>query len=418
MEYLPTLLGLLAAMASSAFFSASETAVFNLSDADLATIDRRHPRAGSVMRRLRLRGYDVLMTVLFGNMIINLTLFNVGHGLALEVGEKHGPFLASVVDVAVVISAILFAEIIPKAIGLNATVRVATATAIPLSIIERILRIPRRPFSHIARVIAETIAPKGEEGDVTSADLGRALGAAARRGEFGADEHEWLSALLDLDEAPVREVMTPRVDVVAFDLRGGRVEFEKLHLTTYRNKIPVHEGSIDRLTGMIVVAEALSRPNELLTDLVRAVPFVPESASVADALSRLRESNVRLAVVVDEYGGTEGIVTLEDIVEAVIGDLADEGEVRWDPVVENPDGSWLVDAALPIHPARRAFGLPPEGGVATIGGLVASRLGRMPRVGDEIISGHVAVRVAEMKGRRPDRLVLRHVSSKGEVAPR
>jgi CBS domain-containing protein len=123
-----------------------------------------------------------------------------------------------------------------------------------------------------------------------------------------------LRALLDLDQAPVREVMTPRVDVVAFDLRGGLAAFEKLHLETFR-KIPVHEGSVDRIVGMLVVSEVLSNPDRPLGSLVRKVPFVPESATVADVLESLRESRSRLAVVVDEYGGTEGIVALEDVIE-------------------------------------------------------------------------------------------------------
>lgn len=412
-EAVASLFGLLATMFASAFFSASETAVFNLSDGDLAGIDARHPRAGAAMRAVRARGLDALVTILFANLLVNLTMFNFGHVVAVEVGRIYGTLAGTMVDVLVVFLAITISEIVPKAVAVNATAFVATWTAVPLVVVEKILRIPRAPFSHVAKLLSDLFVRERDEGDVTPDDLGRALGAAARRGEFGADEHEWLRALLDLDQAPVREVMTPRVDVVAFDIRKDLVAFEALHLSTFRNKIPVHEGSVDRIVGMLVVAEVLSNPDKPLASLVRRVPFVPESATVAEALEALRESKSRLAVVVDEYGGTEGIVTLEDVIEGVVGDLADEGEARWEPVVENPDGTWLVDAALPIHPARRIFGLPPEGGVATMGGLVVARLGRVAKPGDEITAGDVVMRVVDVKGRRPDRLHLRLRTARG-----
>ena len=138
--------------------------------------------------------------------------------------------------------------------------------------------------------------------------------------------------------------------------------------------------------------------------------FLPESLSIAGAMHQMREAGARrMAIVVDEYGGTEGLVTLEDLVESVVGDLADEDEERWEPVREIAPGTFSVDAALPVHGLRRLFGGGPAlRGIATVGGLVTAMLDRLPKAGDAVHFGKIRIEVATLRGRRPDRLLIRY----------
>jgi CBS domain containing-hemolysin-like protein len=130
-------------------------------------------------------------------------------------------------------------------------------------------------------------------------------------------------------------------------------------------------------------------------------------------MQQMHSAARRVGIVVDEYGGTEGLVTQEDLVEAVVGDLADESEDRWEPVREVSPGVFLVDAALPMHELRRIFGPgPTRRGIATVGGLVSAALERVPRRGDSVVFGKIEIEVAAMRGRRPDRVLIRHIQRK------
>ncbi len=402
---------MLAALLSSAFFSASETAAFQIGPSDLTDLEKSQPRVARALSRILTGRRAILVTVLLANLLVNLFYFNVGQLLAASAGAAFGTDGRILADILVVTGVVLLGEIVPKTLAVMHPRRVASLTAIPLLYCERMLRLPRIVLTAISDALTRLVGvAKAEEGEVTPGELQQVLAVAAEKGELGIDEHEWLRALVEIDDVPVREVMVPRVEMTAFDLSHGREAFIRLFLQSRRNKIPVFEGTVDRIRGYVNAKDVIVE-GTVLEKAVLPVVFVPEAASVADVMEQMRRDDRRLAIVVDEYGGTEGMVTREDLVESVVGDLRDETEARWEPVRELSPGAFLVDAALPLHESRRVFGLESERmGVATLGGMVANRLERVPRVGDEIDVGQIRVRVVSMRGRRPERLLVRHLA--------
>jgi putative hemolysin len=396
-----------AALVVSAFFSASETAAFQLARSDVGALvasDRVKRALGWILSHRR----RILVTVLLANLVVNLFYMNLGQALSAgwegEIGRR-GRLLA---DAAILLVLIVFGEVFPKTIALSRPALVASLTAIPLEVTERVLRVPRIALTAVADALMRLFGLAGSEGDITPADLQEVLKVAAQKGQLGMDEHEWLRALLELDQVQVKEVIVPRVEMTTFDLGDGRAAFLELFVKTRRNKIPVHEGNVDRIKGYLSGKDVLSWPDRPLAELIRPVIFIPESASIAAAMQQMQSGARRLAIVVDEYGGTEGLVTQEDLVESVVGDLSDESEDRWEPVREVEPGVFLVEAALPLHELRRLVGPGPERrGIATVGGLVTAALERIPKKGDHVVFGRLRIEVAAVRGRRPDRLLVR-----------
>ena len=174
---------------------------------------------------------------------------------------------------------------------------------------------------------------------------------------------------------------------------------------------------MDAIKGYLSAKDVLSLPDRPLAELIRQVIFIPESASIAAAMQQMQSGGRRLAIVVDEYGGTEGLVTQEDLVESVVGDLADESEDRWEPVREIEPGVFLVDAALPIHALRRIIGPRPiQRGIATVGGLVSAELERRSEDRRQDRARARLHRDRGDEGKRPDRLLMRYDRTASERA--
>jgi CBS domain containing-hemolysin-like protein len=400
-------LALVAALAGYAFFNAAETAAFTLSSGDLAALKRARPGAGAAVERLLGDRRRVLTAVLLGNLFVSVLYFNIAQALATGL---HGgaEFLF---ETGALTALIVLGEMLPKTLALRAPSAAAAATAFPLRAATVVLAVPGAVLAFLARGLRPLGGAETEDADLSPAELARLLEVAAKRGALGGDEHAWLRELVLLAEIRVKEAMTPRVAVVGFDLAGTREDFAALFAATRRNKIPVYRDSIDRLAGYIDAKEALRSDEPDLGAFVHPLGFIPESATAADALAELRRTGGRILAVVDEYGGFEGLVTREDLVECVFGDLADESDDEEHLVTQTGPGRFLVDAALPVTESRRAFGTAAGGAAATLGGLVSAALRRLPRVGDEVRLGRVVVRVASLKGRTAGKLFVRHVET-------
>jgi putative hemolysin len=397
-----------ASLILSALCSASETAAFQIGPSDVRAL-QGHGRVHRAISWIVEHRRRTLVTVLLLNLVINLFYMNLGQAVAELVGANFGPQARILTDCAVLLILVAAGDIFPKIIAVRRPRAVVALTAVPLYLAERALRLPRIALTAVSDALMRLIGVHEEEGDVTPAELQEVLKVAATKGQLAMDEHEWLRALLELDDVHVKEIIVPRVEMTSFDLRQGRSAFLEQFVRTRRNKIPVHEGNVDGIKGYLNAKDVLSLPDKPLAELVRPVIFIPESASIAAAMQQMQSGGRRLAIVVDEYGGTEGLFTQEDLVESVVGDLADESEDRWEPVREIEPGVFLVDAALPIHALRRIIGPRPiQRGIATVGGLVSAELERLPRMGDKIALGRVSIEIAAMRGKRPDRLLLRY----------
>jgi len=379
-------------LALSAAFSASETALFALT-----TLERG--RMGSAVKRLLGQPRSLLVGILFCNLVINLSFFAFAQRLVPHDSELGG-IAWSLGALAVLV---LFGETLPKSLALRARQPMAKFFALPLSAVlpffKPIQRVTDALCEAIYRVLGE--AARRERG-ITSQSLALALEHSAVAGRLLGSEAQFLVGVLELEQTRVREIMTPRVDMVMLDVENeDRDEVIERALVSKDPWVVVVEGSPDRVVGRVRTKDLLIDRERPLAEVIQPVFFVPEVASAAALLSEFRAHEKAQAVVVDEWGGTAGLVTIEDVLEEVVGELLVEGEAPVDAVVPLEGGGFRVAGSLSIRDWNDIFGrrvVPNE--FETVGGFVTALLRRIPRVGDSVRSGPLVFVVHEVRARR------------------
>lgn len=376
----------------SGLFSSSETALFSLSA-------RQKERAGLAAQRLLTQPRKLLVSVLLCNILVNILYF----ALAARLMPEGGGVEEFLVGVGILVALLVFGEILPKTFGLRVRVQVARLTAPPLRVAVFVLgplSRPLRVFLEGANRIISLWLPV--ERGVTSEVLARIMERGAEEGALLGVEADLLAEVIELDDIRVREIMTPRVDALFLDVSEEEREAVVAEALARRlSWLPVVDGSADKVVGRVRVRDLLQRRERPIRRMVMPVKFVPEVASALDLLQTLREDRTSEAVVVDEWGGTAGFVTAEDVFEEIVGDLRTEDEARVPAVVPLGEGRYRVAGGLAIRDWNDAFGLkvvPRE--FETVGGFVTALLGRIPRAGDEVRAGDLEMEVHEVRGRR------------------
>ena len=307
---------------------------------------------------------------------------------------------------------------------------------LPLLIIrhnpERVLEVLLPPFDFAARFLhpltgalvrlikaegrrAEvngTTAAEDESGEVAHAYLE----AGEEQGLIEGDERRLLQSIVDFGDTLVREVMTPRPDMVAIHGDATLDELRRLFRQQEYSRIPVYKENLDNILGIVFVKDLIQLTNEPddhpITGLIRPATFVPETKRVPEMLKEFQRKQVQIAIVVDEYGGTAGLVTIEDLLEEIVGEIRDEYDVETEPVVDEGHGSFVFSAKVNIDEIRERLGVDIEpDGFETVGGFVLTRVGRVPAVGESFDIDGLSVQVLEAERRRIHKVRLRRVDT-------
>lgn len=237
-----------------------------------------------------------------------------------------------------------------------------------------------------------------------------------------AEPRRLLKSVIDFGETQVREVMTPRPDIVAISADATLTELRRLVHEQEYSRLPVYTDNIDNIVGFIVVKDLFQLPEQpapdrRVKDFMRSAAFVPETKRVADVLREFQQKRLQAAIVVDEYGGTAGLVTVEDVVEELVGEIRDEYDVEVEPIVGEPDGAFVFSAKVAIDDMTERLGVSIDGdGFETVGGFVLSRMGRVPSVGEQFATDGLEVEVLEAERRRIHRVRVRLAPQTAEVA--
>jgi CBS domain containing-hemolysin-like protein len=340
-------------------------------------------------------------------MVVNVSFFAISTVLLIRLGDRAGAAVTALASVLPPVMLILFGEVTPKLIATRLTTRFTRVTALPMLAVHRTIQPLRLVLqSLVVTPLARLVAPEKAPSPLTAEELEALLRMSTQRGVIDRGEQQLLEQVLSLGQVRVKDVMTPRVDVVAFDLALPPARLIRLFRETRRSRIPVYRDDLDHVAGVVLAREVLRlepRRHAELMRLVRPARFVPELMRADQLLSSFRDSATTFAMAVDEYGGTAGLVTLEDVVEHMVGSIAGPLEAdEVDPVLPLGPGRWRVSADLSVRTWANALGLPRRGHeVSTLGGLVMARLGRVARVGDRVGIGNVALTVEEIAGHRP-----------------
>ncbi|MEX1016673.1 MAG: hemolysin family protein [Phycisphaeraceae bacterium] len=420
LAYLVMLALLPVLLAGSAFFSGCETALFSLSPHQRLRLMRGGTLVGDAIAGLLADTRNLLITLLLSNMTINVLFFVTSSVLLIHAGRTRllGPVMLGVASLLPLLAVILLGEVLPKLIAARLPMTWARVVALPLYLVHRILT-PLRVVASagIITPLARLIAPPEKPPALSADELESLLNLSQRHGVIDPDEEQLLGQVLELNQLKVRDLMVPRVDIEAFDLDHDPAELVRLIERTKLRHLPVYRDSLDNIVGMVYARQILlHRPEtpEAMEKYVRQVKLVPEQQRADQLLMELRKTGTTFAIVVDEYGGTAGLITIEDVVEHMVGDLPGEFEPEGEAeVAVVAPGVWRADAQISIHDWADVFGHNPavEGmsaldAVSTVGGLVMARLGRVPKVGDRTSVGNVQITVERMAGRRVDSVLI------------
>jgi len=272
------------------------------------------------------------------------------------------------------------------------------------------------PLHRLAQRLESSRPTNGDERDEEQDEEVEALiEVGEREGLLEAEEGEMMRGIVDLDETVVREIMTPRTDIIALPVETSVASARGTLLQEGHSRLPVYRGSIDNVVGVLHARDLFQAweshgESEAVSRYLRPAAFVPETLSAAELLAEMRQKT-HLAVVVDEYGGTAGLVTLEDLLEEIVGDIRDEHESEEELMVEENDGSWTINAVTHVKELEPLFGLELEQrDFDTVGGLVVFGFGRVPSVGERIELHGLSVEVLQADRRRVHKVRMRKIA--------
>jgi len=268
-----------------------------------------------------------------------------------------------------------------------------------------VLDMPARALLRWRRLGAEATETLDEP-----AELLRVLEMEESAGLIDEDERKMIRSVMALENTTAREIMVPRIDIVAAPSDSSFEEIARAIVDRPYSRVPIFEDTIDNIVGVVYAREVLahlanSDKSADIKAIARPPYFVPESKKVDELLTEMRRNKLSIAIVVDEYGGTAGLVTIEDLIEEIVGEIADEFDVEEEPIHRVSDSEAILDARVSIDALQELFGVEvEEGDFDTVGGFVFNHLGKMPSVGEEIRVDGLVVRVLSVSGRRIKRL--------------
>lgn len=390
------------------FFSASETALFSSNRLTLRRLSDEGDRRARVAHRLLQDPGELLTTLLVGNTIADIGASVLATSMAIRIiGRGHGEWAAFVTVTLIVL---IFSEIAPKTLAARRADRMALWVAEPIQAVGRVLG----PLIRVLSVVATTlIRPFGAPITtrpplVTEEQLRFLVEVGEEEGVIEEEEREMIHSIFEMGETLVREVMRPRIDIIGLPSSATIDEALGLMIEFGHTRLPVYEGSVDHITGVVYVRDVLPGVREGRLDtsvlkVLRPAFFVPETKKVDELFREMQRKKVSMAIVLDEYGGTEGLVTMEDILEEIVGEIQDEHDLEEKPIQIVDDHTAIVNGPTHIHEVNDVLDLklPDESGdVDTVAGLIYQHLGRVPQQGETITVNGVELRVERTIGQR------------------
>ncbi len=366
----------------SGLFSASETALFSLSKIHLRRLKERKPAQSVLIAQLLESPRRTLNTILTGNMLVNITAsalvtqvlmrFLGQRGLALSVGLTA--FLL-----------LVFGEVTPKTFAISHAEGFSCFISRPLYLFARLVFPIRFAWAKIADFFSQrlTVPRYLHQPFLTSEEIKGLVSIGEKEGVISKEEEQMISTVFDFGERYVNEIMTPRVDIVAIDVNEGSPALEKILKSSRHSKIPVYKDGVDSILGVIYAKEYLLAPEEDWQNLVKPVLFVPETKRIEELLLEFQSKKSYLAIVTDEYGGTSGLVSIEDILEEIVGEIQDEYDSEEKLIARVDEHSVSVSGKTSLYDLNEELNTHFKARDAqTVSGFMIQLFGRIPKSGE------------------------------------
>lgn len=402
---------LLVLLALSAFFSGAETALMSLNRIRLKhLVDSHVPRADIIYGFLDNPG-RLLSTLLIGNNVVNIVISSVATLLFISLlGPAYGTPVAVVVATVLVL---IFCEVTPKTLASQKREAWALRVARPISLLMTILSPLIAVLTWITNGITRLVGVTPRRDNlVTQDEIRTVIHMGQSEGVIELSERKMLTSVLEFNDTLVREIMIPRIDIFALAQNLTVEAAAQETIVQHYSRIPIYAGTVDNIIGLVhvkdLLAAMLDKPDTLIQEIMRPMLFVPETRQIGLLLEQMQKQRVSVAIVLDEFGSTSGMATIEDIVEEIVGEIEDEYDEGDLPMETLGESETLLDGGCSISDVNDQLFLNlPEELAATVGGYIFYRLGHIPRVGDTVTHQHWALAVEEMEGRRVAKVRVR-----------
>ena len=407
-------------IASSAFFSASETALMSINKIRLRHLLDGNVRGAKTVIKLRENSSKLLSTILVGNNIANIAASAVATTLALKFFPEYGALIATI---SMTIIVLIFAEITPKSIAARNSEKVAFLIAEPIVFFTKVLRPLSWIFTKITELILKTIGINEVARTlVTEEELKTMVDVSREEGSMEEERHQMLHNVFEFIDLQVKDAMVPRTDVMAIEVNTSYEEIAKIFKEDGYSRLPVYEGSIDNIIGILHVKSMLFYEDEPqnfdVRKYMRRPNFTYEYKSAGDLFEELRKQRLAITIVLDEYGGTAGLITMEDLIEEIVGDIEDEYDELDEDVEQVSEYEYIVDGSTDLEDVNEAIGSQLESDdFDSIGGFIIGEIDRFPQVGEELVIAGLEMHVLEIEKNRIQkiRIKVRNLEEKQEV---
>ena len=396
-------------------FAASETSLFALKPLDRLRLKQRRPRRGKMVEDLLAQSQRLLITLVFGVEFVTILASIMATSLALSLWGDQGKWLALLVMSPTLL---LLGEIIPKSLALTYPTRLAPLVA-PFVRWAIILFAPVRVILlQLSRGILVTLGFRSDlqVPAVQQDDFVRMVEESHRGGMIAALERDFIQNLLSFGEVRVAQIMVPRPDIFSLPLDMPIHQMIKAVKRSRYSRVPIYQDDPGNVLGLLHAKELLYLCSReacdpgMIQNILRPVHYVPENKKAFDLLTELQNNRMRLALVVDEYGTLVGLVSVEDLLEELCGEIPQEFTVEIKPLIELNPGRWRVKATLPLEDLVEVLGKPfPPAEYDTVGGLILHLFGELPREGDTVAFDLWEFKVLKMKGTRIMELEIQQI---------
>jgi putative hemolysin len=394
----------------SGFFSGSEVALISITQAKVRTLLEQNARGSKALDKLKQNLDHLLITILIGNNVVNVAAAALATSIAID---RYGDVGLGIATGVVTLLMLIFGEVGPKIIAARHQEQFALFSSRAILFLSYLFYPFLLIYDGIKRIFsiheALTYPP------VTEEEIKQWIDVGEEAGTIEEEEHEMLYRVFRFGDTTAREIMTPRGDVVLIDESGSLEESINLFNETGFSRIPVYHDHIDNIIGVLNVKDVFAcfydkKKEKSIRDMMYEPFFVPESKKIDDLLNELRIRKFHMAIVVDEYGTYAGIVTVEDILEELVGEIIDEFDREVPPIQAIEEGVYIVDARAWVDRINKDLGirLPLDESYETLGGLLIDRLGHIPRRGEVVTleDQNIMLMVLKMRGRRIEEIKL------------
>ena len=406
------ILSLVLLIAMSAFFSCSETAFTSVNKARLKSManngaSKRAQRAYKLTEK-----YDQLLsTLLIGNNIVNILAASLSTVLFVNAFRSIGESRATALSTAVItIAVLLFGEISPKTVAKRRPEAIAIAFAPALSIVMKIFTPLNYIMLHWQMMLDKFIKHEGDSG-ITEEELITYVEEAEIGGEIDEHEGELIRSAIEFYDLTAEDILTPRVDIAAVDINSSAEEISKVFRESGFSRLPVYEESIDNVVGVIHERDFHQNQNEPIGKIMTPPQFTIASVKLPRLLQMFQKNKGHMAIVADEYGGVAGLVTMEDLLEELVGEIWDEHDEVIESFEKQPDGSYLIACSANLDDMLEMFNIDKEYDSVTVSGWVLEEMGHFPQAGDKFTYENMEVTVERVAKRRVLEIRVKPMSS-------